>query len=528
MNESVLVAHPHPSTASPARDVFDDIADILHRQRVDAAANLALLVRACDEMDLCGADIEDERPAPDAGLGLDLDLPDDGSGEETTVHWRGGERWIRVGADGTPYIAEFVVLQLQALYRCTVLSMRARLANALNLRHRHPLLWDAVQSLHIADWQAQTIVSECLRAGLGAQESLLVDSWLAEGVALLGWARARRLLKGLIVRADPALAAERASDRRTARGVWTSPLEGGQVTLDARLDGVDGLALEAQVARIATHLARDARAEGREPDPLDLRRARALAMLATPHLAAAYLEDHARPDEPRAAIEDVLAPVPRLDPDTLRPEVKLYLHLHADDVTAPDADGVVPNGSGVVRIEQHGPVDLESLHHLLRGCLVRIHPVVDLNCPPVTDRYEVPDRLREHLIARNPYDILPWSATESRSTDFDHTVEYDWGDTDGTEQTRADNLGPLSRSGHRSKTHADFTLEQLKPGVFWYTTQAGFQFLVTPNGTMPMGRHPDAPRTPPRPAGERSGRPTTPMREGPARPLPEWGDPPPF
>ena len=516
MDESVLVAHPHPGTAPPGRDVFDDIADVLARQRVDAAANLALLVRACDEVDLCMADVEDDRPAPDAGLGLDFDLPDEGTGEETTARWRGGERWVRVGADGTPYIAEFVVLQLQALYRCTVPSMRARLANALNLRHRHPLLWDAVQSLHIADWQAHTIVAECLRAGLGAQESLLVDAWLAEGVELLGWGRARRLLRGLIVRADPALAAERAAAKRQVRGVWTSPMEDGQVTIEARLDGVDGLAVEAQLARIAKHLAADARADGLEPDPLDQRRARALAMLATPHLAAAYLEDHTRPGEPHAAVEDVLAPVPRLDPDKLRPSVKLFLHLHADDVTAPDADGVIPSGSGVVRIEGHGPVDLASLHHVLRGSLVRIQPVIDLNAPPATDRYEVPDRLREHLFARNPYDILPWSATESRFTDLDHTVEYDWGDPEGAEQTRADNLGPLSRLAHRGKTHAPFTLEQLKPGVFWYTTPAGFQYLVTPNGTMAMGRHPDGRRI----ADSGAPRPTTAMREGPAQPPP--------
>lgn len=485
MSETVLEGHPHPGTP-PGQDVYDQLAVVLRDERVSAAARLALIVRACAEEDLCVQDLLDDDPAPDAALG-----------------WDGAERWVQVGADGTPRVAEFVVLNLQALVGCSVQGMRARMADALNLRHRHPCLWEAVQDLTVEAWQAMVVVTECVRAGLGGQEAMQVDEWLAEGIALLGWARARRLLKGLIVRVDPALAAERAAKRREQRGVWSSSIEDGCVTVEARLDGVDGLALEAQVARIARHLAADARAEGGEPDPLGHRRARALAMLATPHLAAAYLEDHEGTGERSA---------PRIDPDKLRPQVKLYLHLHADDVRLPEG------GSGVVRLEKHDPVTVASLRDLLRGSVVRVHPVVDLNRPPVTDAYEVPDRLREHVVFRNPYDLMPWSGTGSRECDLDHTEEYDFDDWEGREQTSAENLGPLGRTGHRGKTHAGFDWEQLKPGVFWYTTEAGFQYLVTPNGTMPMGRHPDARRTPSQPAP--ATRPVTEMREGPAMPPP--------
>lgn len=512
MSEMVAgMVGPEPCTERAEGDVFDDLALVVARQKSDAARRLALIVQACDEHDVVEDDLRDDDAAPDAALG-----------------WEGAERWVRVGADGTPWVAEFLTVELAGLLGCTVLGARARIAEALNLRHRHPRLWEAVQAVRVEAWQAQQVVTECLRAGLGAQECLQVDDWLVDGIDLLGWPRARRLLKGLIVRVDPVLAAERVAARRQQRGVWVSTIEEGQVSVEGRLDAVDGLALEAQVSRIATLLAGEATAAGEIPEPLQHRRARALAMLAVPHLAAAYLEDHG---QPASALEEVLSPVPRIDPDKLRPQVKLHLHLHADDVSRADADGVVPAGSGVVRIERHGPVDIDSLHHVLRGSVVKVQPVIDLNAPPVTDAYEVPTRLREHVIARNPYDLMPWSATESRRCDLDHTVAFDHRDRVGRHQTRADNLGPLARTAHRAKTHAGHRWEQLRPGVFWFTSEAGFQYLVTPQGTMPMGRDPGAARSAPpelaQAAGERR-RPVTPMREGPARPQPGWNDPPPF
>ena len=60
----------------------------------------------------------------------------------------------------------------------------------------------------------------------------------------------------------------------------------------------------------------------------------------------------------------------------------------------------------------------------------------------------------------------------------------------GKGQTRASNLGPLSRSPHRAKTHADWLLEQPKPGVFWWQTPTGQRYRVGPNGTIRIGGNP--------------------------------------
>ena len=60
----------------------------------------------------------------------------------------------------------------------------------------------------------------------------------------------------------------------------------------------------------------------------------------------------------------------------------------------------------------------------------------------------------------------------------------------GKRQTRASNLGPLSRKPHRAKTHAGWDLEQPAPGIFWWTTPTGQHYRVGPNGTMRIGRSP--------------------------------------
>ncbi|MGB3956375.1 MAG: hypothetical protein WBL05_14025, partial [Brooklawnia sp.] len=45
------------------------------------------------------------------------------------------------------------------------------------------------------------------------------------------------------------------------------------------------------------------------------------------------------------------------------------------------------------------------------------------------------------------------------------------------------NLGPLSRFTHRAKTFGGWQLQQPEPGVFHWTSPAGYQYLVTADGT---------------------------------------------
>lgn len=515
MNDSLVAERVRPawprggaSALPPGGDVFDAIVENERWDEVVAVRRLALIARACAEYDVVLPDLYGDETAEDT----DAWPPD------------GVEGWVQPGADGTPYVGEFLSTELAPLLGCTIPGARSRMADALNLQHRHPRLWAAVtEHGTVTAWKAVQVANECVDAGLTWEACQQVDRELVDAIELLGWRRARRLLKGLIVRTDPAAETERARRRRDQRGVWAGGIEHGQVRIEAKLDAADGLALEAQVARIATLLLADPDRDPREePESLDVRRAKALAMLAIPHVAAAFLEDHAAP---ASAVEEVLSPVPRFDPAKLRPRATLLVHVHADDLATPDENGEVPMGSGVARVEGHGPIDLASLHLLLNGCQVSVRPMVDLNGPPATDAYEVPDRLREHLIHRNPAEVFPFGDREARRCDLDHTVPYDRWAAQGATQTCAENLGPLGRTSHRVKTHGGWELEQLRPGIFWWRSRAGFEYVVTPRGTIRLGR---AVRGGSAPPGGSPTRPPTPYAQGVRLPPGGWDDPPPF
>jgi hypothetical protein len=88
---------------------------------------------------------------------------------------------------------------------------------------------------------------------------------------------------------------------------------------------------------------------------------------------------------------------------------------------------------------------------------------------------------------RDTYEVFPFSARTARKQDLDHTIPYRPG---GKRQTRAANLGALSRKPHRAETHDDWRLEQPASGIFWWTTPGGDRYRVGPNGTSRIGRNP--------------------------------------
>ena len=91
------------------------------------------------------------------------------------------------------------------------------------------------------------------------------------------------------------------------------------------------------------------------------------------------------------------------------------------------------------------------------------------------------------MLLRDTYEVFPYSSRAAREGDLDHTVPFRPG---GKGQTRASNLGPLSRKPHRAKTHAGWDLEQPGPGIFWWEAPNGERYRVGPNGTIRIGRDP--------------------------------------
>ena len=414
------------------------------------------------------------------------------------------------GGEGTPEVSEYCAAELGALQGTGIMAARSLIADALDVRYRLPRLWARVLTGGVRAWQARKIAEQT--RCLSWQACADVDHALSDFVGMMPWPRFARILSATILEADPALAAERADRARMAQDVFSFDSEDGLKTVVAKAAAGDAIWFLATVNRIAEILA----ARG-DTDPVGTRRARALGILAQPAEALRLLIDHQndRTDQPNESSErepaeadatfddepdapserepesDVepddhhslsMAPPPAFDAGAVRPRVVLHFHL---------SDAAFGAGHALVRCEDGGPLRLAELVEFLgrTGCQVRIQPVLDPTQVAPVDGYEIPQRLRAAVRARQIADVFPFGTCLSSSMDLDHTERYvptDYGGPPG--QTRLGNLGPMAGPGHRAETHGGWAKRQPEPGYFVHRSPNGYVYLVTNQGTLALGR----------------------------------------
>jgi hypothetical protein len=154
----------------------------------------------------------------------------------------------------------------------------------------------------------------------------------------------------------------------------------------------------------------------------------------------------------------------------------LYVHL---------TDQTLATGTGVLRVEELGPLLLNQLSELLGHDQIVVKPVIDLRDQINVHSYEIPDRIRERVRLRHPVDMFPYSGAEATTgMDQDHITPYDRAGPPG--QTNTDNLIPQGRLHHRAKTHGGWKCRRLPAGAIEWTSPHGFRFLVDHTGTHPI------------------------------------------
>ena len=442
----------------------------------------------------------------------------------------GMERAKRAGADGTPEVAEFAAMELGALMGMGHVAAGYYQRDAVNVRHRHPLLWESVGEGRARVWQARRIAQAC--AHLTLDEARWVDAQTTPYAGALPWGRMESLVAAKVVEVDPEAAEQRRVAAAMARFVRTGrSSEFGLKTLVARASAGDVIFFVAMVDRLADILAEDG-----DTDPVDVRRSKAIGILATPERAlrllqasaAAHEDDDDQPgddqpgdDQPGPVGEADVHPsqndaddttdntadgsarrtdaagrvfgdgIPGCpcacmcggrtgwDPRRLLPSAVLYLHLSEESLV---------HGGGVARMEGVGPVTVEQLVELLGHTNVEVKPVVDVAGQVPVDGYEVPDRMREALHLRGPACGAPWATHTSRRKDADHVRPYVAPDKGGPPgQTAMGNLTWLSRFAHRVKTHGRWRLRQPDPGVLEWTSPHGYTWRVDHTGTRYLG-----------------------------------------
>jgi hypothetical protein len=420
----------------------------------------------------------------------------------------GTEHPVQLGGDGTPTVGDFASAELGCVLRISDGSASRLIADALDLRHRLRLIWAAVQVGQVPAYQARHLAAATRHLSL--EQAALVDARLAPALGAVSWGRLQTLLEAAIIQADPAGAEQQAAlaaQERFVRLGRTS--EHGLKLIIARAAAGDAIWFKATVDRIADLLAREG-----DTDPVEIRRSKALGILAQPAEALRLLYDHQHdpwngpeeptdladaaeePDQPTAEVVAEQQPMsdttgdahrslqlalPPFDPERARPRAVVYVHVSEEALTA---------GSGVARVEEIGPVLLGRLRMMLGDrCRISVKPVIDLPAghTPV-DGHEIPARLREQLQLRYPADVFPYAAGVSRRMDIDHTIPYLSPDEGGPPgQTRIGNLGPHVRRNHRRKTHGGWQVRQPEPGTWLWRSPHRRIYVVNATGSHPLG-----------------------------------------
>ena len=417
----------------------DALAALDAAVRQERAAEVTKILAVAAAADSYEFDVEDFREALDATDGL--------------------QRRIQPGADGTPLVGEFLALEIGPILGISPEAALSMLGDVLNVRHRHPALWAAFIEGAVAWAHARFVAFQCL--SLSASAAALVDQRCAHALRIWPISRLLHHLKAWIIEADPEAAAAKEAVARHGRHVDISGIEDGHCHLFGRLSAEDAIAFDQALDAVADTL----------PAP------------ELPSQLAQHEHDSARlsklnRDARRAAAVGVLAKQ-AFGQEAL--PVQLVVHINGDDPALHGEPGQ-PEASGAATIERWGAFLSSRLPEFLSGSRVVVRPVIDLNTNASIEHYRPDARMRFALIQRHPVEVFPYGTRASRGCDIDHPVAYH---PDGPpDQTRMDNLGPLSRFSHRGKTHGGFEVDQISPGVFHWRTPAGFEYLVSPAGTI--------------------------------------------
>lgn len=458
----------------------------------------------------------------------------------------GMERARRLGGPGTPRVMEFAAAEFGALQDMHPLTASNMMADALDVRHRLPLLWQGVCGCAVRVWKARKVAT--MTRHMSQEQAAFVDAQVTEYATSLPWTRFEDLVRAKIIEADPAAEEARRQTAEAQRFVSTGRSnEHGLKVLIAKAAAGDVIMFVAMVDRIAHILA----AFG-DHCSVDVRRSKAIGILGNPARALQLLCDFeltlARgrnlSKHPAAPKDSVGPSSPATPSGTNRPDAdgdgdgeestvrEGDVHPAQNDADDPpdrhpcptcQGDSVVSgdpsaflrperidpkkllppatlyvhvsqdsftrDAAGVARFEGVGPVSVQQAAEFLGAhCQVTVNPVIDLENQAAVDAYEVPERHREAVQLRSPADAMPFAVNTGRGMDHDHTEPYISPDDGGPPgQTHPGNLGLLVRFHHRLKTFGRWRLKQPFPGIFIWRSPHGRYYLVDHTGTQKLG-----------------------------------------
>lgn len=394
-----------------------------------------------------------------------------------------------LGGEGTPDVAAFTPEPLAAALGISPSAATALMADALDLSHRLPRVWRAVEQLRVPAWKARR-VAERTRS-LSAQAAGWVDRELEAVIETCGWSRIDQLIALAVARFHPDRL--EAHEKRGRHG-WDVQLH-HQPDVASGLGGISHLSATGDLLDLSRFYdvvcdtAHQLEILG-DSDPLGARKAKALGLIADAYSDPDLLTGTgpvllAAPGSPAAAATGALAA--RADRESRRrlARTSLYLHLSLAGLVAGHQAGESQRGEHALgTVEGLSPVTADQIRAWVGHSQVTVTPVLDLAADPAMDAHHPPAWMRELVIVRDRHCVFPGCSRDARRCDLDHIVAYD--DTGPPGQTRPSNLAPLCRRHHRAKTLRLWRYQRQPDGSYLWDSPLQRRYLVTSDGTFPL------------------------------------------
>jgi hypothetical protein len=368
-----------------------------------------------------------------------------------------------LGGDGTPAVAAFTPETFALRLGITPAAGAQLIGDALDLRHRLPLLWKRVARLQVPAWQARRVAQQTHRLPrVGAR---WVDTRLASRTdGALGPVLTDRLVALAVAKYDPEEQEQREAAATAASDVTIShpdpTLYDG--TSDLRASG-DTLILQTfhdLLCAIAHQLWLDG-----DTDPLGVRKIKAIALITALVTGQAALD-----------AQSVLGPAA-----TRLGKIRLHVRVDAQDLDL-DAHGGAAFAVGA--IDKLGAATMAKLREWVGHAQVEIQPVLNMARRGAVDQHDPPPWMQELVRLRDGHCVFPRCTVDADDCDLDHEVPYipiDEGGPPG--QTHPDGLACLCRRHHRAKTARVWRYQRTPEGHYLWHGPHGARYLRTPEGT---------------------------------------------
>ncbi|GAB3786848.1 hypothetical protein GCM10027601_24610 [Nocardioides ungokensis] len=376
-----------------------------------------------------------------------------------------------LGGDGTPAVSAFAPEPLAATLGVATETGMKLIADALDLQHRLPRIWQLVESLAVEPYKARHVAQATHR--LSRDAAAYVDEQLAPRLASCSWKAIETAVAHAIAKYHPELLEER---QKSGKQSWhvtlrhPAPSEyAGTSWLDITGDTLDLTAFNGLVCDHAAAL----KALG-DTDDLEVRKAKALGVIAAQQAQLDLTTLVGSDTEVTPSV-----PQPR------RPKTRFYLHLNLADL-ATHGSGT-PGDLSAGTVERLGAATITLIKEWVGHSQVTVQPVLDLARTDAVDGHEPPAWMRELVILRDGHCVFPWCPHEARSADLDHIDPYvpiDEGGPPG--QTHPGNLAPLCRRHHRAKTSRRWRYRRRPDSTYEWHGPHGRAYLVTPHGTIQL------------------------------------------